>query len=95
MTKEDIIEVILASAEDMKINLTRKEAYTLGLGIFQAVRNELVNVKVSQLPLIGTLRVIERQEKTARNPRTGEPVTVPAQNGVKFKPIRALKDAVN
>lgn len=37
----------------------------------------------------------ERKEKVARNPRTGEKVTVPAHFTVKFAPVKALKEELN
>ena len=35
-----------------------------------------------------------RAARTARNPRTGEPITVPAMNVPKFRAAKGLKDAV-
>lgn len=35
-----------------------------------------------------------RKARTARNPRTGEPIQVPAMRVPKFKAAKALKDAV-
>ena len=35
-----------------------------------------------------------RAARTARNPRTGESVSVPAMRVPKFRPAKALKDAV-
>jgi DNA-binding protein HU-beta len=43
----------------------------------------------------GRFSVTERDEREARNPRTGEPITVPAKKAVKFKPSKTLKDVVN
>lgn len=43
----------------------------------------------------GKFSVTERDEREARNPRTGEAITVPAKKAVKFKPSKTLKDFVN
>lgn len=43
----------------------------------------------------GRFSVTERDEREARNPRTGESITVPAKKSVKFKPSKTLKDVVN
>lgn len=43
---------------------------------------------------LGIFSVRERAARTARNPRTGEPVEVPATKVPKFRPSKALKDAV-
>lgn len=43
----------------------------------------------------GTFTVAARAAKQARNPRTGEAVTVAASRQPKFKAGKALKDALN
>ena len=43
---------------------------------------------------LGIFTVKERAARTARNPRTGEAVSVPAMRVPKFKAAKALKDAV-
>jgi len=42
----------------------------------------------------GAFSVTERAARTARNPRTGEPIAVAASKAPKFKAGKALKDAV-
>lgn len=44
---------------------------------------------------LGNLVVVERAERTGRNPQTGDPVKIPAKRAVKFKPSAAVKRAVN
>ncbi len=46
------------------------------------------------LPGLGKLVLVERKERLARNPRTGEMVQVPAKKVVKFKVAKACKEAV-
>lgn len=36
-----------------------------------------------------------REPRTARNPRTGETIEVPAKYAVTFKPVSSLKELVN
>lgn len=43
----------------------------------------------------GTFESVEKPERTARNPRTGETVTIAACKSPKFKASKALKDTVN
>ena len=42
----------------------------------------------------GTFRVAKRKQRTGRNPRTNQPIKIPAAKVPKFKPGKALKDAV-
>jgi len=43
---------------------------------------------------LGIFAAKARKARTARNPRTGETVQVPAMKVPKFKPAKALKDAI-
>jgi len=43
---------------------------------------------------LGIFSTKTRAARTARNPRTGEPVSVPAMRVPKFRAAKALKDAV-
>lgn len=43
---------------------------------------------------LGIFSVKDRAARTARNPRTGEPVQVPAMRVPKFRAAKALKEAV-
>jgi len=43
----------------------------------------------------GTFKTSQRSARTSRNPRTGEPVDVPARTAPSFKAGKALKDAAN
>jgi nucleoid DNA-binding protein len=43
----------------------------------------------------GTFKVAKRKARKARNPRTGEEISIKARNVPKFVPGKALKDAVS
>ena len=43
---------------------------------------------------LGIFSVKSRAARTARNPRTGESISVPSMKVPKFRPAKALKDAV-
>ncbi len=43
----------------------------------------------------GTFAVSDRAARTARNPRTREPIEIPAGKVARFKVGKSLKDAVN
>ena len=42
----------------------------------------------------GTFEVRQHAARQGRNPSTGEPMTIPASNGVNFKPGKELKDSI-
>ena len=57
--------------------------------------NELSGGGEVRLLGFGNFVVADRKATTARNPRTGETVQVPASKSPKFKAGKALKEAVN
>jgi DNA-binding protein HU-beta len=62
--------------------------------VFEAIRDELKRGGDVRLPAFGVFDVKDTAARTARNPQTGEEVKVPAGKKVRFKPGKALKDAL-
>ncbi len=89
MTKAELIERIAAKA---KIS---KKAANVALNTFvSATTNALKRGERVALVGFGTFSVAKRKARTARNPRTGETINVPARKAPKFKAGRELKKAV-
>jgi DNA-binding protein HU-beta len=89
MTKAELIERM---AERAKIS---KRAAGIALNTFvESVTNALVSGDKVALVGFGTFSVSQRKARTARNPRTGEPIEVPAKRAPKFKAGRDLKNSV-
>ncbi len=44
---------------------------------------------------MGTFEVKHRPSRPGRNPATGESITVPAKDVIRFKPAKALSDHLN
>ena len=63
--------------------------------LLTAITDALKRGDEVRLTGFGTFTVATRTAGQARNPRTGEPVTVAASRQPKFKAGKALKDAVN
>lgn len=51
--------------------------------------------KSISLPDFGIFEVTNRKEKTGRNPKTGEKLTIKARKQIKFKSSSVLKKAIN
>jgi DNA-binding protein HU-beta len=89
MTKAELIEKIAAKA---KIS---KKAANIALNTFVgSVTTALKKGDRVALVGFGTFSVTKRKARTARNPRTGETIHVPARKAPKFKAGRDLKKAV-
>ncbi len=89
MNKASLIEKV-ASTSDM----SKAEAERIVEGVFDSITEELKGGGEVSIAGFGIFSVKDRAARTARNPRTGEPVDVPATIVAKFKPAKALKDAV-
>jgi DNA-binding protein HU-beta len=62
--------------------------------IFAAITESIQKGGIVRLIGFGTFAVKQRQARTARNPRTGEAIQVPAKHVIRFSPGKALKEAV-
>ena len=90
MNKTELIDHIAASADISKAAATRSLEAFLG-----AVKGTLKKNGTVTLVGFGTFSVGKRAARTGRNPRTNEPIKIKAAKVPKFKPGKALKDAVN
>ena len=86
-------ELIAAVAEQS--GLTKAQAGDAVEATLSCVTNALSGGDEVRLLGFGNFVVADRKATTARNPRTGETVQVPASKAPKFKAGKALKDAVN
>ena len=86
-------ELIAAVAE--KAEISKKDAEKAVKAFTDAVAEELAKGGKVQLVGFGNFEVSERPAREGRNPRTGETMTIAASKTPKFKPGKALKDAMN
>lgn len=89
MTKKDIVRTI---AEQLDIPQLR--AGELVQRTFDAIVETLVREQRVELRNFGIFQIKRRDERTARNPRTGEQVVVPAKSVVTFKPGKEMEARV-
>lgn len=89
MTKAELIEKIAGKAK------ITKRAANIALDTFvESVTAALKKGDRVALVGFGTFSVAKRKARTARNPRTGETINVPARKAPKFKAGRDLKKAI-
>ena len=89
MNKQDLIKDIAERGE-----FTKADAEAALKAVQGAIAAALVNGDKITLPGFGTFKVVESAARTGRNPKTGEPVEIPAKRKVKFNPTQVLKDLV-
>ncbi len=90
MNKNDLIDNIASSA-----GLSKADAGNALDAILDGISGALAGGGEVRLVGFGTFSVGHRKATTGRNPRTGEPIQIPASNRPKFKAGKALKEAVN
>ncbi|MED1679334.1 HU family DNA-binding protein, partial [Bacillus subtilis] len=74
--------------------VTKKEATPKVEAVFNVIVETLTKGESIKIPGVGTFEVRERAARKGRNIQTGEEIEIPASKVVKFKPAKALKDAV-
>lgn len=74
--------------------LSKKDAEQAINAALQLMTQALAQEDKIQLVGFGTFETKERAPRTARNPKTLEPIELPASRTVTFRPGKALKDAV-
>jgi len=90
MNYQELVNEIAQTAE-----LTKTAAGTAVDATLKAITQALAANDEVRLTGFGIFSIASRGERTGRNPRTGETVTLAASKSAKFKPAKALKDALN
>jgi DNA-binding protein HU-beta len=90
VNKTELIDQIAKSADISKAAATRALDALIG-----TVKTTLKKNGTVTLVGFGTFSVGKRAARTGRNPRTGDAIKIKAAKVPKFKPGKALKDAVN
>ena len=89
LTKADLVDNIAEA-----FSLTQREAHGILEHFFGEVKNAVAGGKVVELRGFGTFEVrVRKGRSNARNPRTGEPITVEDHGIAVFRPGREMKEA--
>ncbi|MBL8550462.1 MAG: HU family DNA-binding protein [Hyphomonadaceae bacterium] len=76
-------------------NEPRARAAELVDAVFDCITVALKKGDDVRLPAFGVFVVANAAARTARNPKTGEEINVPASRKAKFRPGKALKEALD
>lgn len=94
MTKNELITKVNDAAAEQGIELTKKSTGELIDIVFEQVGSAVKAEGRFSYPNFGTFTVKERKAREGRNPRTKEPIQIPASKTVNFKPAPTLKDSL-
>jgi DNA-binding protein HU-beta len=89
MTKAELIDAVAKSAA-----ITKAAAEKAVGGFIGAVTDALKKGDRVTLVGFGSFEVTTRKARTGRNPQTGKEIKIAAAKVPKFRPGKALKDAV-
>ena len=90
MSKKDIINAV-----SEKAGVTKAVAADTVDAVLEAVSDSLSTGETVRFIGFGTFSVQNTKERKGRNPQSGEEITIPASNRVKFTTGKTLKDAIN
>ena len=90
MNKTELIAAIADQAE-----LSKKDSEKALKAFIDVVTEELKKEHKVQVVGFGTFETRERAAREGRNPRTKEPITIPASTVPVFKAGKELKEKVN
>jgi integration host factor subunit beta len=93
LTKAELIDALYESLSPSS-RTTRKEIHELIDGLFSEIKSAILEGKIVELRGFGTFEVKLRKGRSkARNPKTGEIVSVSDHGVATFRPGRELKKA--
>jgi nucleoid DNA-binding protein len=89
MKKPDIIKLVAKAS-----GLTQSNCKKAIKALIIVIQDNLKKGEVISLSGLGSFRAKTRKARSARNPKTGEIIPVPAGKKVSFKPTAALKKTI-
>lgn len=92
MAKADLLKAI---KEKSGTDLTTAKVEEMFDAVFDTIASELESGNKVDIRGFGVFSVKDQKARTARNPRTGEAIEVPAKKAPAFKAGKGLKDQVN
>jgi DNA-binding protein HU-beta len=90
MNKQELIAQVADNS-----GLGKGDASKAVEAVFDSISAALKKGDEVRLVGFGTFSVSKRKASTGRNPRTGDPMNIPASSQPKFKAGKGLKDSVN
>ena len=90
MNKNDLVSAVADST-----GLSKSDGANAVDSMLDAIAGTLKSGGEVRLAGFGTFSVAHRKASEGRNPRTGEPIRIPASKQPKFKAGKALKSALN
>lgn len=95
MSKASIVEDVQKRCVKGELEITKKDVGIVLDALFDHFTDLLCEGEPARYANFGVFTRAYRKARTGKNPRTSEPVHIPAMHVVKFKPAKALKEKLN
>ena len=89
MKKENLIEYVASHTD-----LTMPQAVQVVTVIFNGIKRTLAAREDVVLRGFGKFKIVKRAQRTARNLKTGEPITIAEHDDLRFVPSKELKSHI-
>jgi DNA-binding protein HU-beta len=89
MNKKELVGLLHES-----LDMSKKTIDSAVDAVFEGIKDGLLKDGKAQFVGFGTFSLATRAARKGRNPATGEELDIPETTVVKFKPSKALKEAV-
>ena len=93
MTKSELYEAL--KNRMYRLSISKKEMEITVDLIFETMRNALARGERIEIRGFGSFKPIKRKARDGRNPKTGEPVDIPAKKTPFFKVGKDLLERIN
>lgn len=90
MTKSDIVNRVYE-----KVGFTRKEAVDAVEVLFNEIKSKLAEGENVRISGFAGFHLRQKKERIARNPKTGELITIKARRVLTFKPSQQLLESTD
>ena len=77
-----------------RCEVTKKDAEEMYDDVFGTLADVIAGGEEVAIPGLGRVKITDRPARTARNPKTGDTVEVPAKKAPKFQFAKNIKEAV-
>lgn len=77
-----------------RCEVTKKDAEEMYDDVFGTLADVVASGEEVAIPGLGRAKIANRAARTARNPKTGNTIEVPAKKVPKFQFAKSIKDAV-
>ena len=95
VTRKVIAEKVQNALEAKGMKLSVDKSIIAVNTVFNEIAKSVAAGDEAHIDNFGTFKSVDKSERTGRNPRTGESITIAAHKDVVFKAAKALKITVN